>query len=322
MPEYGIYANMSKEALLFPGQGIATKWILEYYKKIAVEAPELTHSYISLVQDALNKIHGSRAYNIQSALVGESPELFERTEFYQPVVSALSLVGNAFSYAGLNAEYIAGHSLGECTGVIAAAGMSEEEGLNFIGWRGLFMQQAADRTPSGLINVTGLNPEKIATLCRGMNGKPRAAVALKNAPPAVVLGCSKEYIPDLVQQATEAGAIAVTVLSVAAAFHTPFMEEAAENLAEKLPEYNFQRLEVAVIANLNGESVKKGNIYPRENLVNSLTKPVEWMATMEFLKNKGVETYRIEGPGSTLKQLCTFNGIPKSQIRGTFGKFI
>lgn len=313
--------GMSKEAVLFPGQGIAPKWVCEYYKNLNREAPKLAHCYLALAQDTLNNIHGFEAYDIGCALSCQSPELFEKTSFYQPVIAALSLAGFTYNRERSNPGYIAGHSLGECAGLIAAGGISAEEGMHLIGWRGLFMQQAAEKEASGLVNIAGLSPENIEELCQGVNGNLRAVVALKNAPAAVVLGCAEDYIPVLVRHAKEAGAIATTILQVAAAFHTPYMEQAAKHLAEKMPKDKFKELEVALIANIDGQPVEKGNVYPWKNLLDSMTKPVEWMQTMEFLKAKGIEIYRVEGPGNNVKQLCIYNNIPKLQIEGTFKKF-
>ncbi|MCR4306007.1 MAG: ACP S-malonyltransferase [Candidatus Daviesbacteria bacterium] len=307
---------MTKEALLFPGQGIGAKQIIEYSENLGAVVPKILHDYLSLAQAVTNEIYGSKTYKIDSIVSGESPQLLANTGLYQLVACALNLAGFAYNREHLTPEYIAGHSLGEYIGVIAAGGLTEEEGMDLVGWRGLFMLEAAQKRKSGLVSISGLSETRIQALFRDLNGYPPPTIALKNAPPAFVLGCDEEYMPTLIEEAQKAGAINVNILDVAAAFHTPLMEEAAKNLAGKLGEYSFRSLKVAVVANLTGEPVAKGEIYPADYLIKSMTQTVEWVKTMEFLKTDGVDSYWVEGPGNTLKQLCIFNGIARSQIRG------
>lgn len=323
MPGYGIYANMSKEALLFPGQGIKPNIIRKFYADLDREAPGITHKTLALTQEVMNKIHGSKAYSIQDILTGEAMNLFKKTEVYQPVVCSLSLAGYKYSRERecLSPAYVAGHSMGEWTALIIAGGITEAEGLEAVAWRGLFMQQAAEQTESGLVSISGLNQKQIEDLCHKLKGKLQTRIALKNAPAAFVLGCAAEGIPLLKEEAHKAEAIAVKSLDVAAAFHTPSMEEAAKNFKKQLPHYTFNRLTIPVVANLTGKAVEQGEIYPLDYLIYSMTQPVLWAEIMAFLKANAVKSYREEGPGATLKYLCSFNGIDKSKITGTFGKF-
>lgn len=301
-------------AILFPGQGLPSKEIVSYYQLLTDINPDLTKKYLSLAQQALEKIHDGPVFNMTKALQDESSQDFQMTSFVQPVVYTLSVLAFEIMRPGLESRNIepkvlAGHSLGEYSALTAAGVVPFEKGVEIVTFRGMVMQQVCDETPSKLVSIKGLTEDLIQ---KGVCQKSLAMIALINAPDLIVVGCATEDLPTIEQLAKEASSQRVRTLDTAGAFHTHFMEEAARRLDGFLLDYQFTDPEYPIVANLTGDISRSGTAL-RNHLFESMTSPVRWAKSLQTIKEGGIQLFVESGPGSSMTDLNALNGIPREQ---------
>ncbi len=231
-------------------------------------------------------------------LVAEGPqEDLTKTEHAQPALFAVSyalweMLRNALPSAPAAA---AGHSLGEYTALAAAGALSYEDGLALVAERGRAMADAPSASdPSGMAALIGADlehAERVAADRRAEGG--RLWVANVNTPSQIVLAGSRPDIEWLSENARLLGIRRAIPLDVAGAFHSPYMEPAAERLASALEGAEFQEQEFPVYANVTGMPVGD----PARQLGEQLVKPVQFAATLEQMAADGISTFIHVGPG-------------------------
>lgn len=301
---------MSKEALLFPGQGLSPKDIIEFYTKLNSLDPNSIGKRISQAQEALNKIHGTLEFDIIHTLRNKSSSEFQKTAFIQPVVYVLSIAAYELSKYKLHPSFVAGHSLGEYSAITASGVIEPEEGLEIVTYRGSFMQDAGNRNNCKLVSLQGIKIEQAIKICES----GLSEIALINGPELVVVGCDKSNIPLIEEMAKAAGAKRTITLQTSGAFHTSYMQEVVTKLEQIFSRYKFRKVQIPVIANIDGEIVESG-VYPIDNLLKSLTNPVQWAKSQNKLKQIGVDEFIEVGPSNSLQSLARLNGIPKDQFK-------
>lgn len=201
------------------------------------------------------------------------------------------------------ANVAAGLSLGEYTALTYAGAMSFEDGLKLVELRGQSMQAAADAKPSGMVSVIGLSADKVAELCEAATAEVGADKGVKianylcNGNYAVsggIEGC------EAVQKLAKDFKARMTVpLAVAGAFHTEYMEPAAEKLQAALDATSIVKPRIPVVSNVDAmphtdpETIKK-------ILALQLTSPVQWETTLKTLLDKGLEESFEIGPNKVI----------------------
>ncbi|MFH0937105.1 MAG: ACP S-malonyltransferase [Candidatus Daviesbacteria bacterium] len=301
---------MSKEALLFPGQGLSSKDIIGFYTKLNSLDPSSIGRRILQVQEALNKVHGTSEFDVMYTLGDESSSNYQKTAFIQPVIYALSIAAYELSKDKLHPFFVLGHSLGEYSAITASGVIELEEGLEMVTYRGFFMQDAGNRNNCRLVSLQGIGIEQAIKL----RESGLLEIALINGPELIVVGCVESNIPLVEEMARAAGAKRTVILQTSGAFHTSHMQEVVVKLEQIFLRYKFGEVKIPVIANIDGEIVESG-VYPKGNLLKSLTNPVQWAKSQNKLKQIGVDEFIEVGPGNSLQSLARLNGIPKEQIK-------
>ena len=314
-------------AILFPGQGLRPQDICFYYQLLTDINPELTKQYLSLAQQALEKVQGSSSFKIETALQDEDSEYFQNTSFVQPVVYTLSVLTYEIirPRPGLRAAYeiirpglrnrniipkvMAGHSLGEYSALTAAGVVPFAQGIEIVSFRGRVMQEACDETPSNLVSIRDLTEDQVR---QGVCQETLAMIALINAPDLIVVGCAAEDLPNIEQLATKAGGQRVQILDTAGAFHTLFMQRAASELERFLVKYSFANPDYPIVANLTGDISESGASL-QNHLVEGMVNPVRWSKSLQTIQGLAVEIFVELGPGTSLTRLNVLNGIPEEQ---------
>lgn len=318
---------MSVEVCLFPGQGLAAGDIIGFYSKLEGIDSQVTSRKIAQAQEALNRVHGSSEFNVPGSLTDPASSSFKKTSFVQPVIYALSMTAYELSRAHhlLDPALVAGHSLGEYAAITAAGVITYGEGLDLVTNRGFFMQGACDKNPSTLVLLMGASLETAEKVCsqsaRGVCPEGSAQTALINAPDMIVVGCAEKSAPTVEQLAKLAGAKKTLSLNTAGAFHTLYMQEAADNLAKLLSAYSLQKVKIPVVANLSGAIIEEGSTYSTANLVQSMTEPIQWshtIFTLRLVADRFIEV----GPGNSLQILNGRNGVPRGQTTNVLNCFL
>lgn len=293
-----------KEAVLFPGQGVAAGDIISYYEKLKAVDEDLVNRRISLAQDSVNNVYGKKEFDLVSALADPASPAFSETRFVQPVVYTLSTL--AYDLSKITPDIVAGHSLGEYAALTAASALDVNDGTALVVKRGMFMQEACNDIPSKLVSITGLSSEQVGGLIN-------CESALFNAPDITVVGCVAKDAVKIEEQAKGMGATKTAILDTAGAFHTMIMSSAATRMELELSNIKFSDLQIPIAINLTGEIVQ--GIYDKFNLVNAMTKPVRWVDVVESIKGAGVESYYEAGPGRSLSVLNRLNGVPREATK-------
>jgi [acyl-carrier-protein] S-malonyltransferase len=231
----------------------------------------------------------------------EGPEEeLRRTAITQPALLATSIACLAvLREAGLQADVVAGHSLGEYSALVAAGALSLAAGLRLVARRGELMEAAAREAPGGMAAILGLATERVEQLCAACG----ASVANRNAPGQVVISGPSDALERAAARARELGARRVVPLNVAGAFHSPCMASAAAALRREIEAADLQRAKVPVIANVTAQPVQEPEEI-RAALVEQLTGSVRWEESIHRAVAMGVDRLVEIGPGGVLAGLA------------------
>lgn len=279
-------------ALLFPGQGSQEVGMGRDAYEGSAAARE--------VFDAADRALGFPL----SRLCFEGPEEeLRRTEIQQPAIlaSSVALLRALEERRPVRPAYVAGHSLGEYTALVAAGALALEDAVGLVHARGRFMQEAVPEGRGAMAAVLGLDPEAVARVCEETARETGAVVgpANYNGPQQTVIAGEAEAVARAGERAREAGARRIVPLPVSAPFHCPLMEPAAEKLAGELARVPFARPSVPVVGNVEAEPCDDPARYP-ELLRRQVTAPVRFTDSVRRLAALGVTKVLEVGPGRVL----------------------
>jgi len=195
----------------------------------------------------------------------------------------------------LKPEAMAGLSLGEFTALTAAGVMSLEDGLKVVRQRGQFMQEACEATDGGMAAIIGLNEAATREVCE----EAGAELANLNCPGQLVISGDSAAIEQACELAKEKGAKRALPLTVAGAYHSRLMKSASPKLEAALREIPLNLPNVTVISNVTAQPhATGGEILNR--LVEQVTSPVRWEASIRYLIDHDFTRFIELGPGTAL----------------------
>ncbi len=198
---------------------------------------------------------------------------------------------------GVEAQVVAGHSLGEYTALVAAGVMDIETGLFLVNERGEAMQEATQRHPGTMAAVLGMDDDAVESVCSDITDE--VWVANYNAPGQVVIAGSTTGIESAATLLKERGAKKVLPIPVGGAFHTPFMAYARGRLSKAVTSVQLTDPTLGVYANVDAEAHGGAREWSKL-LVTQLCSPVLWSQTLVNLASAGVTTFIEVGPGNVL----------------------
>jgi [acyl-carrier-protein] S-malonyltransferase len=199
------------------------------------------------------------------------------------------------------ADFVAGHSLGEFSALVACGSLNFDDGLALVRHRGTLMKRAGQDEPGAMAAILGLEVSEAGEICRqaqNKTGRP-LQIANDNCPGQVVISGNGEALEEAIQMATDARARKIVRLPISIAAHSPLMKSAAESFSVILDETPIAPPKVPIIGNVSAsplgtpEEIKK-------DLKKQLTSPVMWTDSMKHLLQRGVDTYYEIGSGSVL----------------------
>jgi [acyl-carrier-protein] S-malonyltransferase len=197
----------------------------------------------------------------------------------------------------------AGHSLGEFTAYVAADALSFADGVRTVRRRGELMQQSGTERPGTMAALLGLEDEVVEQLCREASAAGSECVpANYNAPGQLVISGDVTAIDRALDLASSAGARRAVKLNVSGAFHSPLMRVAEDGLAEQLSSARVSVPRFPVVSNVTAQAVSDSETAGRL-LVEQLTSPVRWTASMRTMLDAGVAQFYELGPGNVLTGL-------------------
>jgi [acyl-carrier-protein] S-malonyltransferase len=283
---------MSKTAFLFPGQG---SQFAGMGKSLAGAYPEAARVF--------EQADAALGFPI-SRLCFEGPEeQLKLTENTQPALLAVSVAANAvLASKGLRPDYVAGHSLGEYSALLAAGSLSFSDAIRIVRKRGQYMQEAVPAGMGAMAALLKLPEGKLeAVLSQAAQGEVVTAANL-NSPDQIVIAGHAGAVNRAVELAKAAGARRAMLLPVSAPFHCPLMKPAQERLRADLDAAEFRDLSVPLINNWQAREIHSG-AEAREGLYQQVPNPVRWADSIRALARAGVTRFIEAGPGSVLTGL-------------------
>lgn len=238
-----------------------------------------------------------------SRLCFEGPEEeLSKTMNAQPAILTVSLAClRAAAEVGGQLDrplFMAGHSLGEYTALVAARVLDLAEGVRLTRERGRLMQEACDRAPGGMVALIGLDEVSVEEVCQ----ESGAQIANVNSPGQTVISGSREALVRAVDLARAMGARRAATLDVSGAFHSPLMQPAAEGMAEVISQLRLRDPYVPIVVNSTAQPVTTA-AEVREELLRQLCHCVQWQRSVEYMVDSGVSTFVEIGPGQVLTGL-------------------
>lgn len=243
-----------------------------------------------------------------TALCFDGPEAeLQQTQNAQPAILVASLAALAVLKErgklpeGADAPaFVAGHSLGEYSALVAAGSLEFTDAVRLVRERGRLMAEAGrvGDEPSTMIAVMGLSREELEAI----STQTGVDVANFNTPTQTVLSGLKSKIEAAGEAAKAAGAKRVIPLNVSAAFHSRLMTGMADDLARFMADIPMQDAAIPLVANVTATAITRADAI-RDELTRQTYSPVQWAASVEYMGNAGVQHFVEVGPGKVLSGL-------------------
>src|SRR5207244_454113 len=239
-----------------------------------------------------------------SSLCFEGPdEELRLTVNTQPAILTSSLAAlRTLEARGARADFVAGHSLGEYTALVAAGCLKFDEALGAVRKRGLYMQEAVPPGEGAMAALIGISVETVHSICAEASSRGVCAPANVNSPNQTVIAGHRPAVERAVELAKAKGAKRAVMLAVSAPFHCELMKPAAERLEAVFNETVFSDLTIPLVTNVDAELITSG-VEARQALLRQVASPDRWSDSVKRLLEEGVTTFIEVGPGKVLSGL-------------------
>ncbi|MGN7165787.1 ACP S-malonyltransferase [Paenibacillus cellulositrophicus] len=284
---------MGKVAFVFPGQGAQSVGMgKDFYDAVPASRR---------IFESADEVLGFPMTN----MIFEGPDSeLKKTFNTQPALLTASVAAfEAVREQGVTPDFVAGHSLGEYSALVASGVLSFEDAVGTVRARGEFMEQAVPGGQGAMAAVLGAEREALGELCRSITAEGHLVeLANLNCPGQIVVSGSKEGVALVGERVKEAGGKRAIPLEVSGPFHSSLMKSAAEKLGGKLKPLSYNEPAIPVIANVTARPAASAEEI-RGLLVEQVYSPVLWEDTVTYLISQGVDTFVEIGPGNVLTGL-------------------
>jgi len=279
-------------AFVFPGQGSQSPGM---GKELAENFP-VARQVFDEADDALG-------FAISRLCFDGPAEDLQLTENTQPAILTVSVAAfRAMQEAGIDAPaFVAGHSLGEYSALVASGALSLSEAVRTVRARGRYMQEAVPVGTGAMAAVVGADADAISRICAEASANQVCSIANINAPNQIVIAGNTEAV-DRAVELLSGVARKVVKLKVSAPFHCALMKPAQDRLARDLEALNFSEPAMPVVTNVDARATTAPDEL-RDALVRQVSAPVRWVESMQLLIERGVDTFVEAGPGKVLSGL-------------------
>ena len=286
--------NLSKTALVFPGQGSQSLGMLKDYFD--------NKSIFSKTFDEAKEILD---VDFKSLIFSDKKDDLARTEITQPLMLAsnialwreLDLNSNSFGA-------VAGHSLGEYAALVAGGVIEFNDALNIVSVRAKLMQEAVPEEEGSIAAIIGLNQDAVELICSDITNFKQELVspANINSPIQIVISGTSKGVTLAIERCKEEGAKRVIPLAMSVPAHCKLMSAAADKFSHHLEDIKFQDPSIKIFQNYDASyTMDLEKII--SNLVNQIESPVRWVETIENIHSEGINTFIECGPGKVLSGL-------------------
>lgn len=282
-------AREGKVAYVFPGQGSQR-----------VGMGRDLHDSSPQARAVFEEADSVLGFSITQLCFEGPQDLLRQTYNAQPAILAVSIAYLKASpeLHGTVPAFVAGHSLGEYTALVAAHVLEFSAALYLARERGRLMQEAGDRIQGGMVAILGMNEDLVNEICQSTGTQ----VANINCPGQIAISGAAENVSRAAELAKAKGARGSVPLQVSGAFHTHLMEPAVEGMSQAISRTTFRDPVVPVIANTTARPLRDSEAVKAE-LLHQLCHCVQWQRSVEYMIQEGVSAFLEVGPGQVLTGL-------------------
>jgi [acyl-carrier-protein] S-malonyltransferase len=277
-------------AYIFPGQG----------SQYAGMGSDLVEKYPASRQ-VFEEADDALGFSISELCFSGTAEELQLTENTQPAILTTSIaVLRAAEAEGLPApDYVAGHSLGEYSALVAAGALSLADAVRVVRLRGRFMQEAVPLGTGAMAAVMGADLETVTMACEEAQAGEICAPANINSMNQIVIAGHAAAIDRAIALLKERWGKRALKLNVSAPFHSALMKPAEVRLAAELEKLEFHDLRLPLVTNVDASVITRGED-ARASLVRQVSSPVRWLESVQLLMKENVQTFVEVGPGKVL----------------------
>jgi len=284
-------------ALVFPGQGSQTVGM----------GKELADNFAAARQ-LFEEVDAALGQKLSAIIFDGPQEILTLTENAQPAIMATSIatlrvMESEYGFNVASATFVAGHSLGEYSALVAAGSLSVTDAARLLRVRGNAMQKAVPAGRGAMAALLGVDYVAAAEIAQAAAQDDICAVANDNAPGQVVVSGTKAAVERAIEIAKMRGAKRAILLDVSAPFHCPLMAPAAGIMEEALSAAKISTPSVPVVTNVTADAQIDPAIL-RRLLVDQVTGMVRWRESVSYMKNAGVTKMIEIGAGKVLSGLA------------------
>jgi len=281
-----------QSAIVFPGQGSQSPGM----------GKELAEKF-AVAREVFEEADEALGFPISRLCFDGPAEDLQLTENTQPAILTVSIADfRAMKEAGICAPaFVAGHSLGEYSALVAAGALQLSDAVRTVRARGRYMQEAVPVGTGAMAAVIGGELGEIERVCEEASGNQVCSVANSNSPNQVVIAGNTEAV-DRAVELLNGVAKRVIKLKVSAPFHCALMKPAQDRLAPDLERLTFNEPAVPVVTNVDAR-VTTAPDQLRDALIRQVSAPVRWLESMQLLMQQGVDTFVEAGPRKVLSGL-------------------
>jgi [acyl-carrier-protein] S-malonyltransferase len=283
---------LTKVAFIFPGQA----------SQYPGMGRELFDQFPS-ARLAFEEADRSLGFSLSQLCFNGPEEVLRQTENTQPAILTVSVAAfRILNSQGFQADFVAGHSLGEYSALVAAGSLSFADALRCVRNRGRYMQEAVSSGEGAMAAILGMESEDVEAICQEATNGEVVAPANLNCPGQIVIAGTSLAVYRATELARARGAKKALLLPVSAPFHCSLMLPAQERLKQDLDRLSLSPAQIPLVSNVDAAEISSVEQI-RDSLVRQVSAAVRWTESVQYLVRGQVKLFVELGPRRVLSGL-------------------